>query len=296
MFSSKQPITRVYRIKHMRTLQYVWVEDYVVPIMDESGLIKTFYGSARDITARKSVELEREKLIQELNNQHDELMQFSHIVSHNLRSPVASILGLCQLLKDDISPEDNKNTTDYILQAAETMDEVLHDLNTILSTRSTFNEKKEYFVLEDIIRSMRISLQKEIGRTNATIITDIAPDASQIFSVKSYVHSAILNLTSNGIKYRAKNSEPVILIKAVYNAGNIQISVTDNGIGIDLAAHQHRLFSLYGRLNLDTEGKGLGLYMTKVQIEALGGRIAVESVVGKGTTFTITLKKENLPL
>jgi len=141
MFSTRKPVMRVYRVKHARTGEYVWLEDHVAPVADESGHIAELYGSVRDITAQKNSELEREQLIKELSNKYNELMQFNYIVSHNLRAPVAHILGLGRLLHADITPEDKETTLEYIQEAAKAMDDLLQDLNVILSTRSMLNEK-----------------------------------------------------------------------------------------------------------------------------------------------------------
>lgn len=289
MFSTQKPVTRVYRMKHKQTGEYIWLEDYVVPILDKEGWIREFYASARDITARKKAEIEREKLIMELSKRHDELMQFNHIVSHNLRSPVASILGLAQFLQGEMPPEELHETTSYILQAAYAMDDLLHDLNTILSARSTMNEKMETFSLNDIIASVCINLKNEIEESNTTINTQVDKDADKLTSIKSYIQSAVFNLVSNAIKYRSSGRLPVVTIKVSKKDAHTVISVSDNGMGINLEAHHQRLFVLYSRLHTDREGKGLGLYMTKTQIESLNGSLEVQSEEGKGTTFTIIL-------
>jgi PAS domain S-box len=289
MFSSKKPVTRIYRIKHKYTGEYIWLEDYIVPILDSNGWIREFYASARDITARKKAEIEREKLIIELHRRHDELMQFNNIVSHNLRAPVASILGLAQHLQGDMPQDELHETSGYILQAAHAMDTMLHDLNAILSARSTLSEKKENFLLSTIINAVTISLKKEIEDTNATIEVLIDPVADRINSIKSYIQSAVFNLVHNAIKYQSASLPPVITIKAFKNDMRTVISISDNGMGINLKKHGHNLFRLYSRLHTHKEGKGLGLYMTKTQIELLNGHIDVESEEGVGTTFTITL-------
>jgi len=289
MFKSKNPGTRVYRMKHKRTGEYVWLEDYVVPILDTKGWIREFYASARDITARRKAELEREKLILELSRRHDELMQFNHIVSHNLRAPVASILGLAQFLTEDTPPQELHETTRYIQKAAQSMDDLLCDLNNVLSVRSSLQEKMETFSLIDIVSLVSVHLKNEIKESGAILNTEIEPTADQLTSIKSYIQSSLFNLVGNAIKYRSPGRPPVITIRAGKNDDRTVISVQDNGLGIDLKAHKDRLFVLYSRLNHDCEGKGLGLYMTKTQIEALNGSIEVESVKGLGTTFNITL-------
>jgi PAS domain S-box-containing protein len=289
MFSTKKPITRIYRIKHAQTNEYIWIEDYVLPVANGTGLIKELYGSARDITKRKTVELEREELMTELSKRYNELAQFNYIVSHNLRAPVVHILGLAQLLGTQTSGTEQKETIGYILEAAETMDELLHDLNVILSTRSTLNEKVERFLLSEVINLISTALKKEIDTTAARITTDIHPDAVELTSIKSYIQSAIFNLVNNAIKFRSEDRLPVIHIVVYNKDDNTIITVTDNGKGIDLETNRDKIFGLYSKLNFHYEGKGLGLYMTKTQIESLGGTITVDSTEGVGTTFTISL-------
>jgi len=289
MFKSKSPGTRVYRMKHKRSGEYVWLEDYVVPILNENGWVREFYASARDITSRKKAEIERERLIVELGRKHDELMQFSHIVSHNLRSPVANILGLAEYLNDIITTDEQNETSAYILQAAQAMDGLLRDLNTVLSVRSSIQEKMTTFSFREVFDAVCISLKKEIDESGTTIHVRIDPEADQLTSIKSYIQSAVFNLISNAIKYRAAGRPPIITVVVSLKDNRTIISVCDNGEGIDLTAHGERLFMLYSRLNLNREGKGLGLYMTKTQIEMLNGTIDVESEKGKGTKFIITI-------
>jgi PAS domain S-box-containing protein len=289
MFTSKSPRTRVYRMKHKHTAKYVWLEDYVVPIVDDAGRIREFYASARDFTARKEAEIEREQLIAELNRRHDELMQFSHIVSHNLRSPVANILGLAQFLNEDVSKTTMTETAGHLLKAAQSMDDVLRDLNTVLSVRSSLEEKMQTFSMDEIISVVCTNLKKEIDESGATIHISVDPSADELRSVKSYVQSALFNLITNAIKYRSPERIPLISVKVVRRGIYTEISVGDNGLGIDLKVHKQRIFALYGRLHLDREGKGLGLYMTKTQIESLQGTITVESEIGQGSTFKIIL-------
>ena len=94
---------------------------------------------------------------------------------------------------------------------------------------------------------------------------------------------------SNSIKYKSKTKPPKIRITVTKNNNMTEITVADNGVGINLDEHGKYIFGLYKRFNLDVEGKGLGLHMTKLQIEAMNGTIRVESKVNEGTTFTIKL-------
>ena len=214
-------------------------------------------------------------------------MQFSYIVSHNLRSPISNILGLATLLNTGISGTDAKKTTDYIQKAAERMDEQLYDLNMILSSRSNINEKKEEVDIAEVVEAVCSSLKNELEETLGNIQVSIAPEAGKLFTIKSYLHSIIFNLLSNSLKYRSVDRQPSIQIQVYLSDGRTRIIFTDNGEGMDLKENGESIFGLFRRLDTAKKGSGLGLYMSKTQIESLGGSIHVQSIREKGTVFTI---------
>lgn len=287
MFSTCLPIMRTYRVKHAHRDEYIWLEDYVIPVADQSGRVTELYGSARDVNSRKRVELEREALNLELNHRYNELMQFSYIVSHNLRSPISNILGLARLLNSGISGTDAKTTTGYIRKAAERMDEQLYDLNMILSSRSNIHEKKEEVDIAEVVEAVCSTLKNELEETFANIEVSISPEAGKLFTIKSYLHSIIFNLLSNSLKYRSVHRQPSIQIQVYLSDGRTRVIFTDNGDGMDLNENGESIFGLFRRLDTAKKGSGLGLYMTKTQIESLGGSIQVQSIREKGTVFTI---------
>src|SRR5690606_4952931 len=280
MFSSRKPTTRIYRTRHASTGEFVWLEDYVVPVADDNGLVKELFGSVRDVTAQKATEEARETLIKELSNKYNELMQFNYIVSHNLRAPVAHIKGLSALLDTNMPQDELGRTFEYIQEAADSMDDLLKDLNVILSTRSMLNEKVEPFSLTQVINTVASNLQHEVEQSKAVIEVDIAPGADDIVSIKSYIQSTFYNLIANAIKYRDEERPLLIKINGHRINHRTVIVVTDNGLGIDLETNASRIFGLYSRFHPNHEGKGLGLYMTKTQIELLNGTIDVKSKVG----------------
>jgi signal transduction histidine kinase len=127
----------------------------------------------------------------------------------------------------------------------------------------------------------------QIAKSACKIVFDIDPLANELYSIKSYLESIFFNLISNSIKYKSAKRKIVINISAKKIDNTIIIKVEDNGVGIDLNQHGSYVFGLYKRFNFDVEGKGLGLHMTKNQVEALGGNISLTSEPEKGTIFTI---------
>ena len=112
-----------------------------------------------------------------------------------------------------------------------------------------------------------------------------------IYSVRPMVHSILYNLISNAIKYRSTERQPVITISSSEDDLFYELTVADNGLGIDLSRDKDNLFKLYKRFHHHMEGKGLGLYLVKLQSEALGGNVTVSSELNKSTTFTVRLRK-----
>ncbi|KAA8482085.1 PAS domain S-box-containing protein [Arcticibacter tournemirensis] len=246
------------------------------------------FGVIQDITEIKQHIDEKERLIKEINHKYNDLMQFNYIISHNLRSPVANILGMSSLFEMDLSDEERSQIYEYILESAESIDSVIKDLNHILSFKSDLNEMKERFRLSEIVKMVCSNLKKQIKESDAAIFVDIAEDADIIFSIRSYIQSIIYNLISNSIKYKAAERFPEIIITSRKESNTILIKVADNGIGIDMNQHKNELFGLYKRFTDQKEGRGLGLHMTKVQVDSLGGTISAESIPGRGTTFTVS--------
>lgn len=273
-----------------------WFEARVTKIM-ENGKIAGTQSAIRDITEEKASidmlkasEAEKTKLLNELTKRYNELMQFNYIVSHNLRAPIANILGLAEVFEmPSLEEEERQKIIGHIRFSIEKIDDLIQDLNIILAARSDINSKKELVDFNEIIHSVKQTLENQISETNTHINSHIDYGADKIFSIKSYIKSSLYNLISNAIKYRSPDRVPTIDISIVRNDEFYTIKVADNGTGIDLQKYGKEVFGLYKRFHLTVEGKGLGLNMTKAQIEALGGSIDIISAPDKGTTFIITI-------
>lgn len=252
--------------------------------------IKGFNTQIISALAKSKTELEKTKLVNELTERYNELTQYSYIVSHNLRAPIAQILGLCQLLGiKGANLEDKLKTIGFIKNAAVNLDELVKELNEILAVKKTTNEKREYVNLNELFVSVFNTFEKQVKESKITIELKIEDDAKNIFTIKTYLKSVIYNLISNAIKHQSPDRKLAIHISARKINDILLISISDNGIGINLKEHGHLLFGLYKRINIKTEGKGLGLHMSKLQMEAMNGTIKVESELSRGSIFTLTL-------
>jgi PAS domain S-box-containing protein len=255
--------------------------------IDQNNMPIRLFGIVMDITERKQAETERETMISEIINRNKELEQFSYIVSHNLRSPVANILGAAV----ELTIGGNDSETDailkkWILDSSERLDGVVKDLNLILQAKHEFNETKETVNFSSIVDDIELSLGQLTDIDNLKISRDFS-GIDQLFTVKSYLYSIFFNLISNSLKYRNKETESKLHIQSEIHNGIVIISFSDNGLGIDLERKGDHIFGLYKRFHDHVEGKGIGLFMVKTQVESLGGKISVQSAVNKGTEFKI---------
>ena len=258
---------------------------YTLPGSNEKAVL----GIANDITEQQKSEAERVKMVEDIVQRNNNLEQFSYIVSHNLRAPVANILGLADILNTPGNDEEEKRTMlNDISVSVQKLDDVIKDLNHVLQVKHQVNEEKEIIKCSDLVRDIKLSIANLFRNEEVEIITDFS-GGNEILTLKSYLYSVFFNLISNSIKYRQTGIKPVIEITARNDGEKMEIIFKDNGIGIDLARKRDQVFGLYKRFHFHTEGKGMGLYMVKTQVETLGGTISIESEVNKGTVFKILL-------
>lgn len=244
-------------------------------------------GIGIDITERKLAELEKEKTTIDLIQRNKNMEQFSYIISHNLRAPLANILGFIEIMNyDEIKENELQTILTGIATAANKLDEVVKDLNNILLIKNLAIEKKEDVYFKNLIKNISLSIKNIIQKNDVKIITDFT-EVEKIHSIKPFLYSIFYNLILNSIKYRRPGIAAEINIKSVRKANDVQLIFKDNGLGIDLKMHGDNLFGLYKRFHFHTEGKGLGLFMIKSQLESMGGKISVTSEVNKGTEFVI---------
>jgi PAS domain S-box-containing protein len=266
-----------------------WFNVRWLNVKDDDGLSSGFILANKEISATKNAELEREKITADLIQHDKDLEQFTYIISHNLRAPVANILGLADMMRDhELDNEAKMEVFDRVVQSIENIDMVIKDLNQVLQTREMVNAKKEIVYFDNIIEAFEASIHDVV--LNEKVQFKYNFDAAEsIFCIPSYINSIFYNLLSNSIKYRKAGVSPVITVKSRKLSGKIELHFKDNGKGIDLKKHSRHVFGMYKRFDPDMEGKGLGLFMVKTQIEALGGMIKVKSKPDVGTEFVIQL-------
>lgn len=225
----------------------------------------------------------------ELISHNNDLQQFSYTISHNLRGPLASITGLLALVNEDELGQTNAPLLGHFKSSVKALESTIYDLSHIIDTRNRITRLRQPIVWENLIENIKTQLAIDIEDNEVEIVTSFE-NAPEIFSVKPMVHSILYNLVSNAIKYRNPERSCRVQVRTTRGTDYIQLEVTDNGMGIDMKRFGDKLFSLYRRFHSHIEGKGLGLFLVKLQTEALGGKIEVASEIEKGTTFLVKFK------
>jgi PAS domain S-box-containing protein len=246
---------------------------------------KAILGVAIDITEQIKAEAERTKIIADIVQRNKDLEQFSYIVSHNLRSPLANIIGISEIMKlsTTMQPDDAALLGDLLI-SVNRLDEVIKDLNHILQIKHSDGRDKEKVVFADLVDSIKSSIRNLIQVDDVRIIEDFSQVGAMI-TLKTYIYSIFFNLISNSIKYRKPDTQPVISITSSQQNGKLLITFKDNGMGIDMEKNGANIFGLYKRFHSHVDGKGVGLFMVKTQVETLGGTISLSSKVNEGTEF-----------
>jgi PAS domain S-box-containing protein len=279
-------------ISYKKNGEEYWVNFSMIPVTNKEGEHSHWISIQRDVTKEKIQQREREQLIRELTQNNKDLKQFSYITSHNFRAPLSNLTGLLHLLEDvPIENEELQEILNGFKRSTHLLNETIEDLVKVVIIKDNPSILKEDISIKEIFENVFFQLNNQINLYKPTIKFDIDENVT-IHINKAYMESIILNLMSNALKYRSLDKPPKISIKATEKENFVNLIIKDNGIGIDLNKNGDKIFGLYQRFHNYPDSKGLGLYLVKSQIEAMGGTIEVESQVGKGTQFTLTFIKE----
>jgi PAS domain S-box-containing protein len=269
-----------------------WLRFSLIPIYNVENEITHWVSMQKDVSAEKNQEREKEQLIGELTQNNKDLKQFSYITSHNLRAPISNLTGLLSLI-EDITIEDIElaEILDGFRKSTNLLNETIEDLTKVMVIKDKTSVQKEPISLLESFENVRNQLRFQFDLHSPTVDINFE-NVPSILINKSYIESILLNLLTNSFKYKSENKGLAITIQANQIKDDVVIKFTDNGIGIDLKRNKDKVFGLYQRFHDYPDSKGLGLYLVKSQIEAMGGNISIQSEVNIGTTFTLTFKNK----
>ena len=276
------PGTLEYRIK-TQTGAIKWLQINISFIKTDNQ-VSLILAVVVDITNLKQSKEDLHHSLAMLSEQNKQLMEISYIISHNLRSHSSNILGLCDLINDINTTDEQQEYLRLLSDAAVRLHNATEGLGQGASVQINRNETREFLNLREYINKSYRQLTR-VYRKKDIVFRNNVPASVTISFCKTYMENVLFNLISNAIKYSRPDRRPEIQVD--FFGDQKVLKVTDNGIGIDLAEKQKYLFGLFKTFSTDPGSKGTGLYITRNQVEAMGGKIEVESEPDKGSCFKI---------
>jgi two-component system, chemotaxis family, CheB/CheR fusion protein len=280
--------------KEIETDNGKWYQIMTMPYIQSdhtrNGAMITF----NDISELKETEQELDKINKNLLVTNADLDNFVHAASHDLMGPLSNIELSISVLTDFQLNDDPKlrNVMRIIHASFVKFRKLVEELGTIGKVESGMSVKEAIDVGE-LIDEIEASIENRIKISGTTIKKDVG--ATKIYFSKKNLRSIIYNLITNAIKFRNPDHNPKIFISAGYEKGFSLLTVKDNGMGMHPGEFE-KIFSMYGRLNENIDGQGIGLYLIRKIINASGGKIVVESEPGKGSTFTVYFAEAPVPI
>lgn len=265
--------------------QVIW-NDMTINNLLEQESIQGFVLNIRNITESKESELRLKDSYKLVKEQNKRLVNFSYIVSHNLRSHSSNLESLLGLYQSSDSEEEKEEYLNLLPAVSNNLSQTLYDLNEVISIHNNHSLKMEYLNIKSCISHTLESFALSIKEKNAEIDIEV-PEDMELYLNPAYLESIMHNLISNALRYCHAERNPRISIKGFQENNTYILEVSDNGIGIDLDKNRDKIFGLYNTFSNSTNSRGIGLFITKNQVEAMGGRIKVKSEIGKGSSFKI---------
>ncbi len=266
---------------------YIWLSWNV--FLDKKT--EKFFVIGRDITKEKLVREELKKSNKNLTEINESLDAFSYRLTHDLRAPAINVSSMLQMLGTTIDIDSGSKAEAIFTHAKSSsrkLLETIEDFLELVKIEKAGKENSETCNLLGIIDYIKGQLKQTISDKKAAITLMFNND-STLFMVKEDLKSILLNLISNSIKYCATNKAPEITISLKQKDKLNTLSISDNGMGIDLENQKEKVFKMFSRFHTDStiDGTGIGLYLVKKLVDKNNGDISIQSEVEKGTTFTI---------
>ena len=258
------------------------------PEYDEHNKVNKYVGILQDRTIEKQAEEKLQQNNAELLKTNKELDKFVYSVSHDLRAPLSSMLGIVQLTEEDCEDEFIKENLGMVKGSILKLDGFIQDI-LAYSRNARLDVKKDEILFKDLLVDITGNLKHMSSSTENINITTNVNQTASFKSDKSRLNIVLSNLISNAIRYHNPSEpNPFVNINVEINDKEAQIIVADNGVGIrkDL---QQKVFEMFYRVSENSQGSGLGLYIVKETIDKLNGNIQIESEPGVGTKFTISM-------
>lgn len=266
----------------------IWIRD-IMNYVFEDGKPVISRGIMIDITIMKEAENDLNNSLQLVTEQNKRLLNFSYIVSHNLRSHTSNIESILYLIESAESEDERNEMMQLLKSVSNSLDETMKHLNEVVNINTNINLVTKPLILNNYVNKAKDILSEQIQLNDVTFITNI-PDDAVINYNSAYLESIIYNLISNAIRYKHAERKLIIAINLYKENDKDVVEFTDNGIGIDLERNGDKIFGMYKTFSDNVDARGIGLFITKNQVDAMGGTITVDSKLNVGSTFKIYIK------
>lgn len=283
-----QLFTSITKFKHQNG-KTMWLESKSINLIEDENVHAIVF-NLRDISELKENEEQLQELLNTSNTQNERLQNFAHIVSHNIRSHVVNISGLVNILENIEENIERKKLQKMLKESTDKLLETTDNLSEIITIQNNKSIEWKLVNLHDEINSTAQIVFSAEQKNSPKIVNNVNKDCC-INVIPSYLESIVLNLLTNAVKYSKPNESPEIELFCENKGEYIVLNVKDNGIGIDLELNKEKIFGMYKTFTNNKDSRGLGLFITKNQIESMNGHIAVDSQLGIGTTFSVAFKK-----
>ena len=268
--------------------EIVWIRDISGFIFEGEKAVSS-RGIMIDITSMKESEKTLNNSLYLVTEQNKRLLNFSYIVSHNLRSHTSNIESIISFIESAESEEERNEMMQLLKSVSNSLDETMKHLNEVVNINTNINLVIKPLNLNKYIDKAKEVLAEQILSNEVSFITNIQDDAIINYN-SAYLESILYNLISNAIRYKHPERKLVIGINLYKENNKDVIEVSDNGIGIDLVRNADKIFGMYKTFSKNSDARGIGLFITKNQVDAMGGTITVESTPNVGSTFKIYTK------
>ena len=258
----------------------VWLRD-IINVVSENNNVVSLRGIMINITKNKEIEKDLHNSFNLVSEQNKRLLNFSYIVSHNLRSHTSNITSLIGLIAVTEDEKEKEEMLGMLKTVSDSLNETMVNLNEVVNIQTNISLTIEKINLLDYIDAALQLLAPLIKEKKVSVIHDISPHIEVNYN-SAYMESILYNILSNAIRYSHPDRKRTITIRYY-----LENEISDNGIGIDLVKNKDKIFGMYKTFSKYTDSKGIGLFITKNQVEAMGGTITVDSKLDKGTTFKI---------
>lgn len=269
-----------------------WESTMIAPISDADGKISNFIAVKEDITNRKKSEQELQEILHTVSDQNRRLLEFNYITSHNIRSHASNIAAIADQLRDSNETTSRDQLIDMLVTVSTNLLGTIEHLNNNLRVQREVNIRREVLNLRSFVNHALQNVYLETSfavRERAILISNDVSENFTVLANAAYMENILMNLINNAIRYRHPNRDTSIQVSARVLGDVTEIKIRDNGLGIDLSKHRARIFGMGQVFHDMPEARGMGLFVVKNQVQAMGGSVDVDSKPDKGSTFIVRL-------